>query len=582
MYRAVMDGVGGEIEDDVLWRADGTPLAVDYRAKPLRVGGRVVGGVVTFYDASQRRAAAAELEGILATAADAFVGIDDAGAITGWNAAAEGLLGWTAEEAIGRPLMQTIVPGRYRDEYGRRLQRLRTVDEEDLPSRPVEMTAQDRSGREIAVELTIGRMRWADGWRFHAFLRDVTERRAMARELETSETLHRRLAEHSGDLISRHGLDGRLVYVSPASTELLGLTPAELLGMNARQLVHPDDLKELPKIGVEFDDTDERSEVTFRLGHRNGHWVWVEAVRSVLRDDQGKATEIQLTTRNITDRKAREAASQQASRLESLGRLSAGLAHEINSPIQYVGDNARFLAEAYQELLGLVSRYRDLIDSPEPMPWTERLARIREAEAGIEFGYLQTEIPVAVDQTLAGIERVATIVRAMKTFSHPGDKEPVPADLSEALKATVTVTRPLVRDVADLEMELADLPAVRCSIADVNQAFLNLIVNAADAIEETGERGTICVTTAVDGSDVLVRISDTGTGIPDDVLPKIFDPFFTTKGVGRGTGQGLPLARAVIENGHGGTLTVDSRPGDGTTFTVRLPIDRRPERAETA
>jgi two-component system NtrC family sensor kinase len=132
--------------------------------------------------------------------------------------------------------------------------------------------------------------------------------------------------------------------------------------------------------------------------------------------------------------------------------------------------------------------------------------------------------------------------------------------------------------VADLEMELADLPLVRCGIADVNQAFLNLIVNAADAIEETGQRGRIRITTTVDGGGVLVRISDNGAGIPDDVLPRIFDPFFTTKGVGQGTGQGLPLTRGVIE-GHGGQLSVDCGPGRGTTFMVRLPIDGSMERA---
>jgi two-component system NtrC family sensor kinase len=288
-----------------------------------------------------------------------------------------------------------------------------------------------------------------------------------------------------------------------------------------------------------------------------------------------------MTTRDITDRKTREAEIQLATRLESLGRLSAGLAHEINSPIQYVGDNARFLSEAYQQLLGLVHRYRELIDSPE-LTDDERLTKLREAEDAVEFDYLQSEIPVAVDQTLDGIERVATIVRAMKAFSHPGAKEQAPANLGQALMATVTVTRSQVRDVADLRMELADLPPVRCSIADLNQAFLNLIINAADAIEETGRRGTICITTAVDGQDVVIRIGDTGTGIPDDVLPMIFVPFFTTKGVSRGTGQGLPLVRAVIEKAHGGTLQVESRPGSGTTFTIRLPVAGRPERPSDA
>jgi PAS domain S-box-containing protein len=579
MYRAVMEGVEGEIEDDVLWRSDGSPLAVDYRARPLRVGGRVVGGVVTFYDASQRRAVAAELEGILATAGDAFVGIDQAGRITGWNLAAEALLGWTAEETIGRFFIQAIVPERLRDEYQDRLLALHDLDDTELPRGPVDMVAQDRNGREIAVELTIGRMRWAGQWRFHSFLRDVTERRAMVRSMASSETLHRHLTEASGDLISRHTPDGRLLYVSPASTDLLGMAPEEMLGRNSLELVHPDDLPALVDAEGGMSDVADRAGITMRLRHRDGHWVWVEAVPSLVRNADGKVTGVQMSTRDITDRVAREAEIQQASRLEALGRLSAGLAHEINSPIQYVGDNARFLAEAYQEMLGLVRRYRDLIDSPEPMPWVERLAKIREAEAGIEFDYLQSEIPVAVDQTLEGIERVATIVRAMKAFSHPGDKEQAPADLAEALMATVTVTRPQVSGVADLKIELADLPQVTCHVADLNQAFLNLIINAADAIEETGRRGTIRLTTAVDGNDVVIRISDTGPGIPDDVLPKIFDPFFTTKDVGRGTGQGLPQVRAVIEKAHSGTLTVDSQPGHGTTFTIRLPIAGSQERS---
>ncbi|MCW2621263.1 MAG: Two component multi-sensor signal transduction histidine kinase, partial [Frankiales bacterium] len=246
---------------------------------------------------------------------------------------------------------------------------------------------------------------------------------------------------------------------------------------------------------------------------------------------------------------------------------------EINSPIQFVGDNARFLEEAYEELIRVVGVYRGLLDTSNPIGWLERQERVREAEAGIDFDYLQKEIPSAVEQTLGGIERVSTIVRAMKTFSHPGHKEQVPADLNEAVAATVTVTRHQVSDVADLNLELADLPPVRCNIADLNQVFLNLIVNAADAIEDSGQRGLITVSTAVDGEDVVVRISDTGGGIPDDVRPKIFDPFFTTKDVGRGSGQGLPLARGVVQEGHGGSLTVESVLGRGTTFAVRIPIN---------
>jgi signal transduction histidine kinase len=212
------------------------------------------------------------------------------------------------------------------------------------------------------------------------------------------------------------------------------------------------------------------------------------------------------------------------------------------------------------------------------MSWMERQERVREAEAGIDFDYLQKEIPSAVEQTLEGIERVSTIVRAMKTFSHPGHKEQVPADLNEALAATVTVARHQISAVADLRLDLAGLPPVRCNIADLNQVFLNLIVNAADAIEETGRRGVITVATALDGEDVVVRISDTGCGIPDGVRSKIFDPFFTTKDVGRGSGQGLPLVRGVVQDGHGGSLIVDSVVGEGTTFTVRIPVNGLPQK----
>jgi signal transduction histidine kinase len=283
-------------------------------------------------------------------------------------------------------------------------------------------------------------------------------------------------------------------------------------------------------------------------------------------------SQVQAQTRDITDRHVREAELEQASRLEGLGRLSAGLAHEINTPIQFVSDNTRFLAEACQDLLRTVLMYRELLVTPEPLSLVERRARAREAEESNEIDYLEAEIPGAIAQTLDGIDRVSTIVRAMRAFSHPGQVEQADADLNDALTAAVTVARQQVSSAAVVRAELADLPLVRCNVTDLKQAFLNLIVNAMDAIEETGRLGTISVTTSVDGEHAIVSISDTGTGMPEDVLAKIFDPFFTTKEVGRGSGQGLALVRAIVQEGHGGTVVVASRPGSGSTFTLRLPI----------
>jgi PAS domain S-box-containing protein len=510
---------------------------------------------------------------VLDTVGEAFVGMAADQTIRGWNTAAQEMLGWTAEEVTGRPLVETIVPPQYRERYARGLDELRSNGESGLPPGPVEITVMHRDGHEVWVETRVGRVWHAGEWRYYAFLRDITERRAVEHSLERSQELHRILAENSGDLITRHAPDGRFISVSAACRELLGFTPEELMAQAPADLIHPDDAAQIAAHHRGTIAPPASRELTVRVRHRDGQWVWLEALSSILRDKDGAIEEIHVCSRNVTDRRAREARVQEESKLESLGRLSAGLAHEINSPIQFVGDNARFLAEAYQDLIRIVLFYRALLDSADPLGWEERRAQMRQAEEGIEFDYLQSEIPSAVKQTLQGIERVATIVRAMKTFSHPGHKEQVPANLTEAIEATVTVTRHQVNSVADLRLELAELPPVRCNIADLNQVFLNLIVNAADAIAETGEPGVITVTTRVDGDHVIIAISDTGAGIPDDVRPKIFDPFFTTKDVGKGSGQGLPLAHAVVHEGHGGTLTVDSTVGSGTTFTVRLPLD---------
>jgi PAS domain S-box-containing protein len=364
--------------------------------------------------------------------------------------------------------------------------------------------------------------------------------------------------------------DGVITGWSPAATRLYGYDRDEVIEQPITVISPAPAFEILESMGHVAPGTFTSYE-TVHL-RKDGSPIQVSLTLARTVDHPGGPGGLVAVARDVTLQRTRDVQFHHESKLESLGRLAAGLAHEINSPIQFVGDNARFLEEAYQELIRVVEVYRGLLDTSNPIGWNERQECVRRAEAGIDFDYLQKEIPSAVEQTLEGIERVATIVRAMKTFSHPGRKDQVLADLNEALEATVTVTRHQINEVADLRLQLGELPPVRCNIADLNQVFLNLIVNAADAIEETGRRGTIIVATAVDGDDVVVRISDSGGGIPDDVLPKVFDPFFTTKDVGRGTGQGLPLARGVVQDGHGGTITVESAIRQGSTFTVRLPI----------
>ncbi len=260
-----------------------------------------------------------------------------------------------------------------------------------------------------------------------------------------------------------------------------------------------------------------------------------------------------------------------AQKLESIGHLAAGIAHEINTPVQYIGDSVRFARDTFDDLMTLNSEYRAIAEAlPEPL--RERLAEI---ELDADLQYITERAPAAFERALDGVERVSRIVRAVKDFAHPPTANKAPADLNAALASTLVVASNELKFAADVETEFGELPPVECHLSDLNQVFLNLIVNAAHAVQEgtpEGGRGMIFVRTRRDGDDAVVEIRDTGCGIPEDIGHHVFDPFFTTKEVGRGTGQGLALAHTITVDGHGGTLTFESDVGIGTTFTVRIPI----------
>ena len=264
----------------------------------------------------------------------------------------------------------------------------------------------------------------------------------------------------------------------------------------------------------------------------------------------------------------------QAQKLESVGRLAAGIAHEINTPIQYIGDNTRFLEEAFSSLAELLRLRQEAIErSPVPPEVRKQLA---EAAERVELPYLLEQGPKSIARTLEGVQRVATIVSAMKEFAHPDQKEAIFTDLNRALLATLEVARSEYKYVAEVVTDCGEIPPVLCRPGDLNQVFLNIIVNAAHAIADvvagSQRKGIIRVETRREGEDVIVAISDSGGGIPEASREKIFDPFFTTKPVGRGTGQGLAISRSIVLN-HGGSLTFATRLGEGTTFYVRIPID---------
>jgi PAS domain S-box-containing protein len=281
---------------------------------------------------------------------------------------------------------------------------------------------------------------------------------------------------------------------------------------------------------------------------------------------EGCITDISILRQTLEERDRLEDNLRQAQKLEAIGQLAAGIAHEINTPTQYVGDNLRFLKESFGELDGLLTQLVDFGGEPA-----------RSALAEADFDYLKEEIPRALNQSLEGVDRVAKIVRAMKEFSHPA-REKTATDLNRAIQSTITVASNEWKYVAEVEMDLdTNLPSVHCSPAEFNQVVLNIVVNAAHAISDVvGDgghgKGKIRVKTRPEGEWAVIEISDTGAGMPAHVQQRIFEPFFTTKEVGKGTGQGLAIAHNVIVDKHGGTIKVSSSPGKGTTFTIRLPI----------
>jgi len=279
-----------------------------------------------------------------------------------------------------------------------------------------------------------------------------------------------------------------------------------------------------------------------------------------------------LSLRDISAFKQAQREALQASKLASVGQLAAGIAHEINTPIQYIGDNLGFLSDAFRSLATLLERAETLLAQQGD---EEALRQLAQAKIDADAEYLLANIPDATSQSLEGVAQVARIVLAMKEFSHPGEREKSEEDLNRAIENTLAVSRNEWKHSAKVETRLApDLPRVMCLGGEMNQVFLNLVVNAAHAIEEAkrGAEGRIVIATRQLGDMVEISVEDNGVGMSEDVQSQIFDPFFTTKKVGKGTGQGLAICRDVVVAKHGGRISVQSTPGVGSRFSVMLPI----------
>ncbi len=373
-----------------------------------------------------------------------------------------------------------------------------------------------------------------------------------------------------------------LTYVGPQIEKVLGFTAAFcLVPQFLERHIHPDDL------GQVLDSLDRmRSEkgatIEARMRHADGRWLWVRLIASGSRPSvslrSGTSTEgvVRGVIFDVTDERRLEVELRQSQKLESVGRLASGVAHEINTPIQFVSDSVHFVRDAVSDLAAFVESHRPLVDLIGEGEQSEVARMVAELREDLDVDYLIENVPKALDRALDGLERVASIVRSMRQFAHPDQSEMSGVDLNRNLESTLIISKNEYKYVATVETELGDLPPVLCFGGDLNQVFLNLIVNAAHAIEAkvrgTTAKGIIRICTRQDGPDVVVSVEDTGSGIPETIRDRIFEPFFTTKEVGRGTGQGLAIARSTVVDKHGGSLGFETTVGVGTTFTIRLPV----------
>jgi len=401
------------------------------------------------------------------------------------------------------------------------------------------------------------------------------------RELREQRAQTEALVQDAPDAILSIDRGGNISSVNTAACQLFGIDHPQAQSMNFCELVRSPSMNEL----LAHVTAGTQGPLEGRGSQAGGSELRLElSAREI--DHQGKQS-ITVIVRDVTHQRELEGQLVQAQKLESIGQLAAGIAHEINTPIQYVGDNLNFLEETLKGLMGLLNQSFDLLNRipAEHLP-AEPVLELKRAAEEIDLEYLKQEIPTALCQSKEGVRRVSEIVRGMKEFSHPGGDEITPTDLNRAIQSTATVARNEWKYVSELSTDLdPDLPLVACLPGELNQVILNLIINASHAIQDKlGESpdplGSIRISTRKIGDQAEIRVSDTGCGIPESAQSRIFDPFFTTKEVGKGTGQGLSIARNVIVKKHQGTLTFETTPGEGTTFIIRLPIEQHARQPE--
>lgn len=509
------------------------------------------------------------------SAPDCVIVLDDQGRIVEFNRAAEAMFGYRREAALGREIDLIFPP--QRNAFQQILQRSQQTGAVASLRRPEVCTGLRADGNEFSVEVSVSVVKVKDTPWLIACVREITRR-------QDGQDLWERLDAETQVLLSSIPLvlihldtTGTVMHWNAPAEAVFGISALDAIGRTCRTLPWGDSEtarrlesmatscanQEFPNVVIKRADGVER--------------ILDLSVNAICTDERSAGVLVLGTDR--TEKSQLEMGLRQAQKLESIGQLAAGIAHEINTPMQFVKDNIEFLSDSLDALFKLLAVYdRNLSEKTPDRPWQERVAEIQAQLEATRYDEMCREIPQAIFESLEGIHRVIDIVRAMKDFTRLGNNDKEDVDLNAAVQSSITITRNRWKSAAEMQIDLDPyMPPIYCVQAELSQVLLNLIVNAADAIVEhteaaPGAVGTITVRTRYQPGLAQLEVADTGCGIPEDLCSRIFDPFFTTKEVGKGTGQGLTICYNIVVQKLGGTIEVESVVGQGTTFKVSIPI----------
>jgi PAS domain S-box-containing protein len=573
-------------------KKDGTLFPIDLTLSGIKNELNSWQAVGIVHDATMRkknedalRKSREHLTRVVETIVEGIYIVDAGGHIVFANKAAEKMFGITKDELYSRSYDDAKWDVRKAD--GSKLYKkdfpFSIVKSTKKPVFGIELLTTHPDGTKLIVSINAAPM-FDNGGAFDGMVatqQDITDKKRKEQELKAAHRENEALLGAMKSILIRTSAEGTITRTNSTAIETFGFDRSRIIGKKIYEIEVGWDNREVRRLMKKCADskkTVSSDDMKFK-GVDGGERFVGFSVNPVFNEESILNGFLFLGS-DLTERRILESQLTQSQKLESIGSLAAGIAHEINTPTQFTGDNIHFLKDSFGDILEVVGKYRNLVAKcGATSTFADKISKIKKFEEELDIEYLIEEIPEAIESALSGTSRVSNIVKAMKDYSHPPTSEKVLVDLNRVIDSVITISRNEWKYVAELETNFSDeIGMVPCFPDEFNQVILNLITNAAHAISEklgesSEEKGLITVSTTREDEWAVITVSDTGSGIPDSIKGKVFDHFFTTKEVGRGTGQGLSISRNIIIEKHGGQITFDSTEGEGTSFVIKLPLE---------